>query len=345
MAQPPPEPVANLRGAVDLSALVQRANAPAPSAGDPAGGGAGSGGPGSGAPGAGPGVAGLVVATSDATFDSVMQLSTRVPVVVEFYAPGLEPALGAIVESYDGRLVLATVDAQVNPQLAQAFQVREVPAVAAIIAGRPVNLFLGIPQDAEVRQVLDELLALAAQNGVSGRIDVSGAGGADAEGAEGAGDADASGDANAPGDDQAPAEPPLPPHHQEAFDAISAGDFATAIAEYRAALVENPRDSLATAGLAQVSLLQRLDGADAGAIRSAAAESPGEVAAQLAVADLDVSGGHLEDAFGRLLDLFASLDPDDRDAVRTRLLEYFEIAGGDDPRVHEARRRLTGLLY
>jgi putative thioredoxin len=99
------------------------------------------------------------------------------------------------------------------------------------------------------------------------------------------------------------------------------------------------------AGLAQVLLLQRLDGAVAADLRAIAAADPDDLAGQLAVADLDVSGGHLEDAFARLLDLFPSLDPDGKEAVRTRMLEYFEIAGPDDPRVLDARRRLTTLLY
>jgi putative thioredoxin len=97
--------------------------------------------------------------------------------------------------------------------------------------------------------------------------------------------------------------------------------------------------------MAQASLLLRLDGAVADEIRKAAADAPASVAAQLAVADLDVSGGHLDDAFDRLLELFPSLDGEGREAVRARLLEYFEIAGPDDPRVAAARRRLTLLLY
>jgi putative thioredoxin len=316
----PPGP--QLRGAVDLSALVRRANQPATPDGAP---GAADGGTAS-APG-------LVFAASDATFESVLELSNRVPVVVEFYAPGIAPALGALVTGYAGRLVLATVDGQANPQLAQAFQVREVPAVAAVIAGRPVNLFLGIPAEEEIRQVFDELLALAKQNGVTGTLPV--------EGGEPA-------DPDAPDASAEPAEPveePLPPHHQEAYDAISQGDYATAISEYKKALAQNPRDALAVAGLAQVQLLQRLDGLVAADVRAAAAAKPGDVDAALAVADLDVSGGHIDDAFDRLLDLFASLDPDGKNAVRTRLLEYFEIAGVDDERVLAARRRLTSLLY
>ncbi|MEP6844126.1 MAG: tetratricopeptide repeat protein [Pseudolysinimonas sp.] len=317
MSNVPPGP--SLRGAVDLSALVRRANVPQPAPGSTDGG--------------VPAVNGVVVAVTDASFESVVDLSSRVPVVVEFYAPGLQPALGAIIASYGGRLVLATVDGAANPQLAQAFQVREVPAVSALIAGRPVNLFLDIPPEAEVRQVLDELLALATQNGVTGRIPMD----PDAAAAE-----DGTAAEVTPAD---PIEEPLPPHHQEAYDAIAAGDYAGAVAEYKLAIVQNPRDALAVAGLAQASLLLRLDQADPPALRAAAADTPSDLHAALAVADLDVSGGHVDDAFERLLDLFPSLDQASKDVVRARLLEYFEVAGADDPRVLAARRTLTNLLY
>jgi putative thioredoxin len=140
-------------------------------------------------------------------------------------------------------------------------------------------------------------------------------------------------------------EEPLPPHHQEAYDAIANGDYDTAIKEYELAIKQNPRDQLAVAGLAQVSLLARLGTVSADEVRSAAAAAPADVSAALAVADLDVSGGHLDDAFDRLLDLFPTVDQPSKDRIRTRLLDYFEIAGADDPRVAAARRRLTGLLY
>ena len=297
---------ASIRGAVDLSSLVRP---PQPAAGA--------------APAAPVGaVPSLVVPATDATFSAILDLSSSVPVIVEFYAPGLEPQLGSLIESFGGRLVLATVDGSTNPQLAQAFQVREVPAVAAVIAGRPAQLFVGMPTPDEVRPILEQVLELAAQEGVSGSLTVSG----DATPAE-------------------PVEEPLPPLHQEAFDAIDAGDYALAVQKYQTAIAQNPRDALAVAGLAQVSLLQRLTGADATALRDAAAAAPRSVAAQLAVADLDVSGGHLEDAFLRLLELFPTLDAEGKNLVRTRLLEYFEVAGAEDPRVVTARRQLTNLLY
>lgn len=308
---------ASMRGAVDLSSLVQRQKAPAggPAAGQAAGSVSGGG---------SVAIPSLVVAATDATATAILDLSSIVPVIVEFYAGGIEPALGGLIEQFGGRLVLATVDGQRNPQLAQAFQVQEVPAVAAIIGGKPVQLFVGMPPLDDVRQILDQVLILAAQEGVSGTVTV---------------------DATASGEPAEPVEEPLPPLHQEAYDAIAAGDFALAISKYQTAIAQNPRDQLAVAGLAQVSLLSRLSSADAASIRSAAADAPADLAAQLAVADLDVSGGHLDDAFVRLLDLFPSLDADGKNAVRTRLLEYFEVAGLDDPRVVAARRRLTGLLY
>ena len=308
-----PNPIgANLRGAVDLSSLV---NASRSSGAASVPGGAG------GAAGAS---SKLVVRATDATFSSILELSSSVPVIVEFFGAGGGPVLAELIESFGGKLVLAAVEGTTNPQLVQAFNVSEVPAVAAVIGGRPLQLFVGMPALEDVRQVFDQVLELASQQGVVGVIPTSG-----------------------PDDDPdaTPVEEPLPPHHQEAYDAIAAGDFATAISEYETAIAQDPRDQLAVAGLAQVRLLARLEGGVAAEIRAAAAAAPGDVDAQLAVADLDVSGGHLDDAFGRLLDVFVSLDADGKTAVRTRLLDFFEIAGGDDPRVVAARRRLSALLY
>ena len=295
-----PPSAANLRGAVDLSSLVNKPARPAAAAGSSK----------------------LVVDATDATFPSILELSNSVPVLVEFYGQGLEPSLVDIVTSYGGRIVLATVDGTRNPQLVQAFQVSEVPAVAAVIAGRPLQLFVGLPAEEEVRQVLEQVLQVAQQQGVTGSVPAD--------------DVDAAAE---------PVEEPLPPHHQEAYDAIAAGDFDAAIKEYELAIAQDPRDHLAVAGLAQGRLLARLDGATADSIRSAAATAPDDVDAQLAVADLDISGGHVDDAFGRLLDLFPALDADGKTSVRTRLLDYFEIVGAEDARVGAARRRLTMLLY
>lgn len=301
-------PPTQLRGAVDLSSLLR--DKPV------------DGGPASAASTV---VASLVVEGTDANFSQFLELSRSVPVVVELHAGEPSASLQSTIRGYNGKFVLATVDARSNPQLAQAFQAVAAPTVAAVIGGRPIALYEGELPDAESKTVFDQVLTLAAQNGVTGTA-------TPAEATEG--------DANIE-----PVEEPLPPHHQAAFDAIDRGDYATAISEYRMAITQDPRDQLAVAGLAQVSLLDRLDGTVADDLRSAAAASPDDAEAQLAVADLDVAGGRVDDAFGRLLELFPGLDQNGKDAVRTRLLSYFEIAGAEDPRVAIARRRLTSLLY
>lgn len=302
-------PPTQLRGAVDLSSLVR----PAPSNENAA------------STAAEVTVASLVVEASDANFGQLLELSSTVPVVVELYAGGPSSTLERIILGYSGKLILARVDARQNPQLTQAFQAEAAPTVAAVIGGKPIALYEGELAETEAKPVFDQVLTLAAQNGVTGAATT----------------AESPDDAEPP----EPVEEPLPPHHQEAFDAIDRGDFTTAIAEYRAAIAKDPRDDLAKAGLAQVSLLDRLSGTAADDLRASAAALPSDVDAQLAVADLDVSGGHLDDAFSRLLDLFVILDQPGKDAVRERLLSYFEIAGAEDPRVGAARKRLTGLLY
>jgi len=301
---------AALRGAVDLSSLRNR---PAPQAG--------------GAPD--PGVVDVVVDATDETFGQILELSRTVPVVVDLWAEWcgpckqLSPILEQVTRELGGRVLLAKVDVDANPQLAQSFRAQSIPMVVALIAGQPVPMFTGAVPEQQVREVFAQLLQVAAQNGVTGTLSVGEA-------------------ADAP---SAPAEPELPPLHAEAFAAIETGDYAAAIRAYEKALAENPRDEDARAGLGQVRLLDRVQGLDLQEARAAAAADPLDVQAQFAVADLDLSGGHVEDAFGRLLDLFAELPSDQRTPVRERLVELFGLIGAADPRVIAARNRLSSLLF
>lgn len=302
---------AALRGAVDLSSLRNR---PAPQAG--------------GAPD--PGVVDVVVDATDETFGQILELSRTVPVVVDLWAEWcgpckqLSPIIEKVTRELGGRVLLAKVDVDANPQLAQGFRAQSIPMVVALIAGQPVPMFTGAVPEQQVRDVFAQLLQVAAQNGVTGTLPV---GGTDAEGTE------------------PDAEPPLPPLHAAAFAAIEVGDYAAAITAYEKALAENPRDEDAIAGLGQVRLLDRVQKLDLQAARAAAAAAPLDAQAQFDVADLDLAGGHVEDAFGRLLDLFAQLPSDQRTPVRERLVELFGLIGAADPRVVSARNRLSSLLF
>ncbi len=209
------------------------------------------------------------------------------------------------------------------PELVKALQVEGIPTVLALIAGQPVPLFKGIPAEQEVRAILDQVLGFAKENGVTGQVDPGPA--PDAEG------------------DQA--EPALPPLHQEAFDALSRNDLPGAKAAYQKALAEAPADADAAAGLAQVELLERVYALDADQARRAAAEQPESVERALEVADLDISGGHIEDAFVRVLGLYSAASDEDKERLRERLLTYFTIVGQAAPEVKKARAHLTSLMF
>jgi putative thioredoxin len=190
------------------------------------------------------------------------------------------------------------------------------------VGGQPVPLFQGIPPEPEIRQVLDQVLELAAKSGVNGSL------------------TPVAGESL----DEA-AEPPLPPLHQEAFDALVRNDLAGAKSAYERQLAQTPGDTEAEAGLAQVLLLERVSDLDPAAVREAAAQDPSSVEAALNIADLDISGGHVEDACFRLLTLYPTLDEAGKEIVRTRLLSYFVVAGPTTDAVKRARNQLSSLMF
>lgn len=276
-------------------------------------------------------VSSLVVELTSQNLQSVAEQSRTVPVVVEFYAPNYAPSdeLGALltrlVTNDAGRWLLARVDVDVEQRLPGAFGVQGIPAVVALIAGQPVPLFQGAASEAQIQQVLDEVLKVAEANGVSGRVSLDGA-------------------AAEPGAEE-DAGPVTPPHLVAAEEAMLSGNYEEAIAAYKQVLAERPADEDARVGLARVELLARTADADLGAARAAAASAPDDVDAQILVADLDLLGGHVEDAFLRLVDTVRRTAGDDRNRVREHLVSLFEVVGTGDPRVAKARTALANALF
>ncbi|WP_426003198.1 tetratricopeptide repeat protein [Paenarthrobacter sp. NyZ202] len=311
----------NLRGAVDLSSLRRPAPAQPPTPQAPGDPGAPAGGEAPGAP--------LRVDATETNFQDLVQLSAQIPVLFLLWSryaaesPAVLDAAERVVNSYHGRLVLAAADVDAFPQLAQAFQVQAVPTAVAVVKGQPVPLFQGPADDEQIRSLVEELLKVAAANGVTGTI----------------GDAPQEGEAGTA---------PLPPLHQAAVDAIEAGDYEAAKAAYKQALLEQPADADAKAGLAQVELMARLEkltAPEAENLRTMAAEEPDNLDAQLMVADLDLSGGHIEDAFQRIISFIGRNFGPERETARVRLLELFEVVGTTDERVAKARQGLARVLF
>jgi putative thioredoxin len=268
-----------------------------------------------------------VVDVTEANFAAeVAERSRDVPVVIDFWATWcgpckqLSPILERLAQSYGGRFVLAKIDVDANQALAAQFGVQGIPAVFAVVAGQLVPLFQGALPEPQVRQYLDQLLTLAQQQ--------FGMAGPPAEGEAG----------------EAP-EPPRDPAFEAAYDALEAGDVDGAARAFRNILAAEPANADATAGLAQVELLRRTRGADPSAVRAAAAERPDDLSAQLAAADLDMLGGHVEDAVSRLVETVGRSAGDEREQARLRLLEYFAMLGPEDPRVVSGRAALMRVLF
>jgi putative thioredoxin len=296
-------------GAIDLSAL-KPATSPSQSA-------VGGNGP-------------YVVDISEQNFQqAALEASMNHVVVLSLWSPrspqsaSFNSLLADVTNSYDGAIVLAQVDIDTNPAIAQALGAQAVPLVVGLVKGQPVPLFQGTVDEPDVRRYFDELIAVATQNGLTGRAQPAGA---------------------SPPADEEP-EVAEDPRFAAADAAFADGDFTTAVAEYEKLQAQYPADAEIGERLAGVRLLARTKDADLQAARAAAADAPDDLDAQLLVADLDVSGGHVQDAFDRLIGLVKRTSADDREKVRERLLELFTVVGVADPRVAAARRALASALF
>ncbi|MCW2594651.1 MAG: putative thioredoxin [Pseudonocardiales bacterium] len=299
-----------MSGAVDLAAVKARNEAAARAAEAPA-----------------PGQ--YVLDVTEANFQpEVLDRSFQVPVLLALTsarAPSsaeLVTTLELIVTATNGGVVLGKVDVDVNPRIAQALQAQAVPAVFAVIGGQVVPGFQGALPEPQVREFVDAVLQAATEAGLPG----AGAAPADAP------------------DEPVAAEAPEDPRFTAAEEALEAGDYALATQRYQAILDQEPANQEASLALGQVRLMQRLESIDADAAQRADS-APDDVDAQLAAADLSLAGNDVPGALDRLLKTITRVRGDDRDRVRQRLLEYFDLLGPDDPRVPTARRELTRALF
>ncbi|MGW2019995.1 tetratricopeptide repeat protein [Streptomyces sp. NPDC001927] len=277
----------------------------------------------------------LVIDVDEAGFErDVLQRSAEVPVVIDFWAEWCEPCkqlsplLERLAAEYNGRFLLAKIDVDANQMLMQQFGIQGIPAVFAVVAGQALPLFQGAAPEAQIRQTLDQLIQVGEERfGLTG-IAV---------------------DPNAESDDAAaPAPVPAGPYDallEAAMSALDAGDLAGAVQAYKNVLADDPGHPEAKLGLAQAELLARVQDMDPQQVRKTAADNPADSAAQIAAADLDLVGGHVEDAFGRLVDAVRRTAGEERDAARLRLLELFEVIGPEDPRVTAARQALARVLF
>jgi putative thioredoxin len=310
---PPSAPLAaSMAGAVDLAAIQARAEAAARAAEAPA-----------------PGAGQYVVDVTESTFQpEVLDRSFQLPVLVELSssrAAGsaqLSPLLERLARESGGSWMLARIDVDANPRIAQALQVSAVPTVFAVINGQLLPGFQGVLPDDELREFVRAVLAAGQEAGLAG--------------------------GTVPDGDVAPAEAvaeePDDPRLVAAEDALEQGDYAVAAQRYQEILDAEPANAQVATALRQVRLFERIESLDP-ALAAGADARPDDLQAQLAAADFAFARNDATGAFDRLLALLARSGAEDRDTIRQRLLEYFELLGSNDPRVPPARRELARVLF
>lgn len=292
-----------------------------------------------------PSAGGYVIDVNEQTFQAMVQTSVSFPIILLVWQKSDETSydlaqkLADSITALDGRMQLARIDADESPSIAQALRAQQLPAVYGLVGGRPMPICQGLPSADELQQIcndiLPQLVKVAEKSGVAGMAPYVDSG--DSTGDSGVGNNSADSVDSVDSSD-------VPPEHKIAHEAAMNGDYALAASEYEKVLQANPNDSLASRERAKALLLGRNANTNVEAVRKAAGDNPSDASAQLAVADVDMIDGHIEDAFSRLLDFLAG-HRDSADVIKERMLEYFAMLPAGDERLNRARRRLAILLY
>jgi putative thioredoxin len=260
----------------------------------------------------------LVIEVDSTTIRDYLAISDSLPVLVLFVqesdssSQSLLRTVKSLTEKTAGKILTLVVDAVKSPDLAQAFELKQIPTLLGMLKGQPAPLFTGDQPAEQIQQIIDRVLEVGKENGLIGTVQV------------------------------AEPQPELSITHQQAFVAIEENNYPLAKSLYEKALVENPNDQLAEAGLAQIKLLIRLEGRDLPSLASSSAQDTETVLDRV---DALIATGSANEGFEQLLQLFEKTAKDQREPIRLRFVELFLVVGSEDPAVIQARKKLSLLLF
>jgi putative thioredoxin len=257
----------------------------------------------------------FVTQVTESTLPSLVKVSGTVPVLLEFFAETPDSILERVVRAQGGKLMLARVKSNTDLRVAQAFGVKSYPSVFALVKGQPVPVAEGPLSETQYLSIVDQLIAGASAQGVSGQLIE--------------GDVD-------------DVVPELPKPLQEALELVDSGEVDKAHELLTKLKTENPKDAPTSALLAQVNLMKRTMHCDHEAIL---ASQPTTFEEAIVLADVLIAIGDFPSGFEIMLSLYPQVQPENQEIVKARMLEYFEIGGPKDEAVKSARARLATLLY
>lgn len=218
-------------------------------------------------------------------------------------------------ENSDAPWVLAHVNVDSEPKVAQALQVPSIPFAVGLIAQQPVPLFESVPPNDQIRLVINKVLELAAQKGVGSALTV--------------GETDIT----------------IEPEEAEAMAAMDSGDLVKAEAAFEKWLNRQPGNQMAKIGLAQVQLLNRIKDLDQSKVLIDAAKSTNDLQLQICAADIEIANGAYKEAFDRLISAVKAFEGEDRKKARDHLLVLFTLVDPDNPDLIKARQALASALF
>jgi putative thioredoxin len=266
----------------------------------------------------------------------IIDRSMKTPVVVDFWAEWcgpckqLGPALEAAARDGNGRFILAKVDVDRAPELAQAFQVQGIPTVLAIFDGRVVDGFSGALPPEELKRFLDKVapplgptpIEEARLLAADGRLDEA---------------------LGVLREHLVAREADQDARLELASLLIDDGKLAEAEVEW-AAVDEKARASDAGKALA-TKLRYAANAGDLAPLEAAVAAAPDDPAARIALGQALAAAQRYADGLEQLLEA-VELDPAyEKGAARKAMLEIFDILGPEDPVADDFRFRLSLLLF